>query len=460
MKTNAKANESNRSDFSVGSIPGTILRLSGPLILAQLINALYNIVDRIFIGRIPEVGSLALTGLGVCFPFIMIVSAFAQLAGMGGAPLASIARGEGDDRGAERILGNSFTLSLLFGAVLTVSMLLIKDKALYWVGASGDTFAYANEYLTIYLIGSPFVMISLGINAFISVQGFARVSMMTVLVGAVVNIVLDPILIFVFGMGVRGAALATVISQALSAVWVLRFLTGKRCVLPLKKAAMRPDGKVIRRVLSLGLSTFVMSVNDSLVSIACNSSLQLHGGDLYVGVMTVVSSVRQVLTMPLHGFSQAAMPVLGYNYGAKRYRRVREAALFTLYVSLGFSAVVQAVAMLAPATLFRLFTDDAALIAAGAPLTRIYFAMFVFMGFQMMGQRCFVSMGRAKKAIFFSLLRKAFIVAPLTLLLPYVGGLGVEGVFWAEPVSDFVGPVACFTTFMVTEWGKLREEPV
>ncbi len=449
----------NRNDFSTGSIPRTITRLAVPMIGAQLINALYSVVDRVYIARIPGVGSLALTGVGVTFPFIMIISAFAQLAGMGGAPLAAIARGEGDRSRAERIMGNSFLLLIIFGAALTVFCLLIKDRALYWFGASGDTFAFANDYLVVYVLGSVFVMIALGMNAFINLQGFARVGMMTVLIGAVLNIALDPLFIFTFGMGVTGAAVATVLSQAVSAAWILFFLIGRRSILRLNLSSMKPDMPVIRRVLGLGMSSFIMNVNDSLVSIVCNASLQRYGGDVYVGVMTVVSSVRQVLTMPLSGFSQASLPVLGFNYGAKRYDRVRAAAKFTLAVCFGFATLVWAIALSVPETLIRVFNDDPALIAAGVPAVRIYFCLFLLMGLQMSAQRCYVSLGKSKQAIFFSLLRKAFIVVPMTLLLPGVFGMGVHGVFWAEPISDFIGPIACAATFMLVEWPKLKQNP-
>lgn len=445
-----------RNDFSKGSIPKTVLRLSVPLIGAQIINALYNMVDRIYIARMPEVGSLALTGVGVTFPFIMIISAFACLAGMGGAPLAAIARGEGNNARAERIMGNSFTLLLIFGVLLTAGCLLIKDQALYWFGASEDTFAYANEYLTVYVLGSFFVMMTLGMNEFIGAQGFARVSMMTVLIGAVLNIALDPVFIFALGMGVRGAALATILAQGVSAVWILRFLTGEHCILRLKREKMRLQARLVRRILALGLSTFIMNVTNSLVTAVCNASLMRYGGDVYVGVMTVVSSLREILMMPLTGFSQAAAPVLGFNYGAKRYDRVRQTAKFMLVAGVGFATLVWAAAMAFPAPLIRLFNSDSSLLEAGVPALRIYFALFFFMGLQMMTQRCFLALGRAKQAIFFSLLRKAFLVAPLTLLLPGVFGFGVHGVFLAEPISDFIGPIACFATFMLAEWPKLR----
>lgn len=450
-------NERNSNDFSRGSVPATITRLALPLIGAQVVNALYNVVDRIYIARIPGMGSLALTGVGVCFPFVMLIAAFAQLGGMGGAPLLSIARGEGDLERARRIQGNALLLVLFFSVAMTVLTLCVKDRALYWFGASRETFAHANDYLTIYVLGSPFVLVTLGMNSFINAQGYARVGMATVVIGAALNIVLDPLFIFTLGMGVRGAALATVLSQAVSAVWVMRFLTGARCALPVHFSAMRPDWPLMRRICGLGFASFVMNVNDSLVSIVCNAQLQRYGGDVYVGVMTVISSLRQVLFLPMSGFSQGSLPVIGFNYGAGLFRRVRQAILFTLKVCVIFAAAVWAAAELLPGPLMRVFTEDETLIARGIPCCRAYFALFLFMSLQMAGQRGFVALGRAKQATFFSLLRKAFIVAPLAYLLPGLG-LGVQGVFWAEPVSDFIAPVACFATFMLTEWPKLREE--
>lgn len=449
---NTKQQQSN--DFSQGSIPALITRMALPLIGAQVVNALYNLVDRIYIARIPGVGSAALTGVGVCFPFLMIISAFAQLGGMGGAPLLSIARGEGDLQRAKRIQGNSLLLLLIFSVLTTSVSLAVKGRALYWFGASAETFPYADAYLTVYVLGSPFVLLTLGMNNFINAQGYARTGMLTVLIGAALNIVFDPLFIFVFHMGVTGAALATVLSQAVSAVWVMAFLTGKRCALPVRPADLKPDGALLRRICGLGFATFIMNVNDSLVSVVCNSQLQRFGGDTYVGVMTVISSLRQILFLPLSGFSQGSLPVMGFNYGAGLYSRVRRAFLFSLEVCVGAATLIWGMTELFPGALLRVFTDDEALIAAGIPCCRTYFALFMMMSLQMAGQRGFVALGRSKQATFFSLLRKALIVAPMALLLPRLG-LGVKGVFLSEPISDFIGPTACFVTFMLTEWKKL-----
>ena len=423
--------------------------------VAQLINILYNVVDRMYLGRLP--GHLALTGLGLCLPIISIVMGFANLCGMGGAPLCSICRGRGEDEEAEQIMGNSFALLLLLGASLTVLCLIFRRPILYLFGASDVTFPYANDYLTIYILGTLFVMISLGMNPFINAQGFSRMGMVTVAVGAAVNIVLDPIFIFLMGMGVRGAALATVISQACSAVWVLKFLTGRRALLKLRLSALRLQAGRVKRILSLGTSGFVMSMTNSLAQVLCNASLETYGGDLYVGVMTVINSIREIITMPVQGITNGCQPVLGYNYGAGQYDRVRQGIRFTTVLTVGYSMAAWAVVMLLPGPLIRIFNDEADLIAAGIPAFRIYFATFFFMAFQFIGQSTFVGLGRSRSAVFFSLLRKAFIVAPLTLILPLVG-FGADGVFLAEPISNVLGGLACILTMYFTVYRRLGRE--
>ena len=429
-----------------------IVHMALPMTVAQLINILYNVVDRMYLGRLP--GHLALTGLGLCLPIISILMAFANLCGMGGAPLCSIHRGRGENGEAEHIMGNSFALLLLFGAGLTVLCLAFRRPILYLFGASDVTFPYANDYLTIYVLGTVFVMIGLGMNPFINSQGFSGMGMLTVALGAVVNIVLDPIFIFLLGMGVRGAALATVISQACSAVWVLCFLTGRRVILRLRPAALRLRWARVRRILALGASGFAMSMTNSLVQVLCNASLQVYGGDLYVGVMTVINSVREVVSMPVQGITNGCQPVLGYNYGAGEYGRVREGIRFTTVLTVGYSLAAWALVMAVPELLIRIFNSEADLIAAGIPAFRIYFAAFFCMSFQFIGQSVFVGLGRSKNAVFFSLLRKAFIVAPLTLLLPALG-MGVNGVFLAEPISNVLGGLACILTMYATVYRPL-----
>ena len=429
-----------------------IVYMAVPMTVAQLINILYNVVDRMYLGRLP--GHLALTGLGLCLPIISILMGFANLCGMGGSPLCSICRGRGENEEAEQIMGNSFSLLLLFGAALTVLCLIFRRPILYLFGASDVTFPYANDYLTIYILGTPFVMISLGMNPFINAQGFSRMGMITVAVGAVVNIVLDPIFIFLLDMGVKGAALATVISQACSALWVLKFLTGKKAILKLRLSALRLKAERVRRILSLGTSRFVMSMTNSLAQVLCNASLEAYSGDLYVGVMTVINSIREIITMPVQGITNGCQPVLGYNYGAGQYQRVRQGIRFTTVLTVVYSVAVWAVVMLLPEPLIRIFNNEPDLIAAGIPAFRIYFATFFFMSFQFIGQSVFVGLGRSKNAIFFSLLRKAFIVAPLTLILPAVG-FGADGVFLAEPISNVLGGLACILTMYFTVYRRL-----
>ena len=429
-----------------------ILQMALPMTVAQLINILYNVVDRMYLGKLP--GHLSLTGLGLCLPIISILMGFANLCGMGGAPLCSIHRGKGENGEAERILGNSFALLLLFGAGLTALGLAFRRPILYLFGASDLTFPYANDYLTIYLLGTLFVMIGLGMNPFINAQGFSRMGMMTVALGAAVNIVLDPIFIFALDMGVRGAALATVLAQGCSALWVLKFLTGRRALLRLRWNTLRLQAARVRRILALGTSGFVMSMTNSLVQVLCNASLQHYGGDLYVGVMTVINSIREVVSMPVQGITNGCQPVLGYNYGAGEYERVRRGIRFTTVLTVGYSVAAWALVMAVPELLIRIFNDEPELIAAGIPAFRLYFAAFFCMSFQFIGQSVFVGLGRSRSAVFFSLLRKAFIVAPLTLLLPGLG-MGVDGVFAAEPVSNVLGGLACLLTMYVTVYRRL-----
>lgn len=441
-----------QNDFSKGSVARNIINMAVPMTVAQLINILYNVVDRMYLGRLP--GHLALTGLGLCLPIISILMGFANLCGMGGAPLCSICRGRGEREEAEKIMGNSFALLLLFGSALTVLCLIFRRPILYLFGASDITFPYANDYLSIYILGTLFVMISLGMNPFINAQGFSRMGMITVAVGAVVNIVLDPIFIFLLGMGVRGAALATVLSQACSAVWVMRFLTGRKAILKLRLSALRLQAGRVRQILSLGTSGFAMSMTNSLAQVLCNASLEAYSGDLYVGVMTVINSIREIITMPVQGITNGCQPVLGYNYGAKEYQRVRQGIRFTTCVTMVYSVAVWALVMLLPGPLIRIFNNEPDLIAAGVPAFRIYFATFFFMAFQFIGQSTFVGLGRSKSAVFFSLLRKAFIVAPLTLILPAVG-FGANGVFLAEPISNVLGGLACILTMYFTVYRRL-----
>ncbi len=413
-----------QSDFSKGSVSANILSLALPLTVAQLINVLYNVVDRIYIGHIPGASSAALTGVGVTFPILSIVIAFANLFGT--------------------------------GLVLTALVLAFKKPLLYLFGASDATFPYADGYLTIYLCGTVFVMLGLGMNNFINAQGFGSMGMITVLLGAVVNIILDPVFIFALGMGVQGAALATVISQFLSALWAVAFLCGKKALLRLRPSSMRVRWKLVGEICALGLSGFIMSATNSAVQVVCNATLQRWGGDVYVGVMTVLNSVREITTTPVMGITNAAQPVIGFNFGAGEYKRVRSGIQFMSAVCVGYTAAVWLCLFLFPQAFIRLFTSDPALLAAGVPSMHVYFFGFFMMALQFAGQSTNTALGRARQAVFFSLLRKAVIVIPLTLWLPGRFGLGVNGVFLAEPISNFLGGGACFVTMLLTVWPDLK----
>lgn len=450
----------NMNDFSQGSISRNILKLAVPMTMAQLINVLYSIVDRIYIGHIPHASAQALTGIGLCLPIITIITAFANLFGMGGAPLCSIARGGHEEKRAEKVMGNSFTMLLISGAVLMIVCLVFKEPLLYLFGASDATYLYAEQYISIYLCGTLFVMTSLGMNNFINAQGFGKMGMLTVLLGAVLNIILDPVLIFGLGMGFRGAAIATVISQGASAFWVFKFLTGRKALLKLTRNAMKPDPGLIKEITLLGTSGFVMSVTNGTVQIVCNAVLARYGGDLYVGIMTVINSVREIITMPVTGLTSGAQPVIGYNYGAGCYGRVKSAIKFMSIGCIVFSLAVWAVLFFEPRFFLHLFTQEKELIEAGIPAMRIYFCGIFMMALQFAGQSTYVALNRPKQAVFFSLFRKVIIVVPLTLILPMIGGLGTDGVFLAEPVSNVVGGTASFVTMLVTVWPKLKEDKI
>ena len=417
-------------------------------------------VDRIYIGHIAVVGKTALTGVGVTFPILTLISAFSAFAGMGGAPLASIRLGAGDRKGAEAILGSAVSMLVTMALVLTVGFSVFQRPLLLAFGASADTIGYATDYLTIYLLGTVFVMIGLGMNPFITSQGFGRTGMMTVGLGAVVNIVLDPVFIFALDMGVRGAALATVIAQGCSAVWVLKFLTGRKAILRLRLRNLALGAGRVKSIVALGLSCFFMNLTNSLVQVVCNATLQAYGGDLYVGVMTIINSLREVFFMPVQGLTNGAQPVTGYNYGAGRYSRVRSSIRFSVAVTVGYAAVFWAAAMLFPGLLIRVFNSEPEVVAAGIPALRIYFCLFIPMSLQMAGQGVFVSLGRSKQAVFFSLLRKAIINAPLTVVLPI--WMGTTGVFTAEAISQLVGGLACSLTMYFTVYrplGRLPDRP-
>lgn len=441
-------------DFSKGSVWKNIISQAIPLTLAQLVQLLYNVVDRIYIGHLGDEHSMALTGVGLTFPVITLIAAFTALFGMGGTPLFSIARGAKEEEKAEKVLGNSFSLLLGSSIILLVFCYIFRRPILFLFGASDASYIYADQYLKIYLLGTTFSMLATGLNGFINAQGFPQIGMLTTMLGAALNLILDPVFIFGLDMGVQGAALATIISQIISALWVLQFLTGKKALLTLKRKNMKVDWQLAKQIMSLGASGFIMQGTNCLVQVVCNSTLQIYGGDLYVGVMTVLNSVREVLSLPVSGISSGAQPVLGYNYGAKDYKRVKEGIRFNALIGVAYTVVVWMLVMVIPKQIFMIFTSDPEIIGAGPKALNLYFFGFFFMSFQFAGQSVFQSLGYAKRAIFFSLLRKAVIVVPLTLLLPRIG-LGVYGVFLAEPISNAIGGLACFFTMWVTVYKKL-----
>ena len=451
----------NTTDFSAGSVKRHIIAQALPLTLAQAVQLLYNIVDRIYIGHLEGVGQIALTGLGITFPVIVLIAAFTQLVGVGGTPLFSMARGRKDEKEAEAILGNAFTLLLIASAGCFIVGYFFRRPILFAFGASEESYFYADQYLRIYLFGTAFSMLTTGLNGYINAQGFPKVGMATTIIGAVINIILDPIFICAFDMGVAGAALATVISQGVSCAWVLIFLMGKKALIRIRRRAIRLDAQRTKRICALGITGFVMQGTNSLVSIVCNNQLQLFGetlmvggGDLYVGVMTVLSSVRELLGLPVGGIASGSQPVIGFNYGAGKYDRVKEGIRFSALLGAGYTLISWAVVMFVPRVMIGMFTDDLTTIDVGARMLNIYFFGFVFMAFQFAGQSTFQGLGKAKQAVFFALFRKAVIVVPLTLLLPRMG-FGVEGVFMAEPVSNIVGGLCCFTTMWLTVYRRL-----
>lgn len=415
-----------------------LLRLSLPTVTAQIINMLYNIVDRIYIGHIPDSGALALTGVGVCMPLIMIISAFAALVGNGGAPRASIFLGKGDHESAEKTLGNCFFVQIIVSIVLTVVLLLSNRTLLLAFGASENTISYSVDYMNIYALGTIFVQMTLGMNAFISTQGFAKVSMLSVLIGAIANIILDPIFIFGLGLGVKGAALATIFSQAMSCIWVLHFLTGKTTFLKIRKRNFRLQASIILPCLALGLSMFIMQASESVISVCFNSSLLKYGGDIAVGAMTILTSAMQFAMLPLQGLGQGAQPILSYNFGAKNVDRVRATFKLLLKVSLAYSTVMWVLVMLFPGAFASIFTNETELLSFTAHALRIYLACILLFGIQIACQMTFTSIGCAKASIMVAVMRKFVLLLPLIFILPHVFTKDpTSAVYMAEPVADF-----------------------
>ena len=425
-----------KADLGTAPIGKLLFRLAIPTVVAQLINMLYNIVDRIYIGSIPEVGSLALTGVGVCMPIIMIVSAFAALVSAGGAPRASIFMGKQEHDMAEKTLGNCLGLQIIVSFVLTAILLLFNEKLLLAFGASENTIAYATAYMNIYALGTVFVQLTLGMNSFITAQGFTKISMVSVMIGAVCNIILDPIFIFGLNMGVRGAALATILSQAVSCVWVVSFLCGKKTFLHIKLSNMWIDAKIILPCIALGMATFIMQSTESVISVCFNSSLLKYGGDIAVGAMTILTSVMQFAMLPMQGVAQGAQPILSYNYGAKNAARVKKAFGILLRTCLTYSVVLWAVIELVPGLFVSIFTPDAALREFAAPALRVYMGGILLFGIQIACQMAFTSLGKAVNSIVVAVVRKIVLLIPLIYILPNLVTNKVMGVYLAEPVAD------------------------
>ena len=445
-------------DFENGTVTKNIFSTAIPMLVAQILSLLYNIVDRIYIARIPDVGTTALGAVGLCFPLIVIITAFANLFGSGGAPLFSIYRGMKENGKAQTVMNTSFTMVCISGVILMAIGLLFAKPLLVLFGASEDGLIYAYPYMIIYLIGTVPSMIATGMNPFINAQGYAVTGMLSVAIGAVTNLILDPLFIFVMGLGIRGAAIATVISQLLSAAYVLLFLE-KRAELKarfMKKKELKSCAEYAKNIVSLGTSGFVMQLTNSLVSICCNNVLGVTGGDVYISVMTIISSVRQMVETPIYAINEGTSPILSYNYGAKRPKLVRKAMVTLAVMVLAYTAVVWSVIIFAPDYLIAVFSSDKLLIQDAIPALKTYFAAFIFMDFQYIGQTVFKSLNKKKQAIFFSLLRKVFIVVPLTYLLPYGFKMGTHGVFLAEPVSNVIGGSLCVITMLLMVLPELK----
>ncbi|OUM63228.1 hypothetical protein PIROE2DRAFT_61399 [Piromyces sp. E2] len=446
-----------KRNFAEGPVWKIILAQAIPLMLAQLVQLLYNVVDRIYIGHMNNNDSMALTGVGLTFPVITFIVAFASLFGLGGVPLFSISNGAGKKDEAERILGNSCFLLLISSVFLTALGYIFCKPILYLLGASDSSYVYAADYLNIYLSGTIFTMLNTGLNGYIPAQGFPKIGMLTTVIGAIINIILDPIFIFVLNWGVKGAAVATILSQIVSTFWILKFLIKKDTPLRLRKKNIRFDVKISGDICKLGTSNFVMQGTNCFVQAACNSTLMIYGGDVYVGIMTVMNSIRDIFQLPIMGLVSGSQPVMGFNYGAKLYQRVKSAIRFNTFCGMTYTGLAWLLIVIFPALWFKMFSSDSSLLHTGIPAIRTYFFGFIFMSLQFSAQSTFQALGKAKHAIFFSLLRKAIIVIPLTLLLPRLG-MGVNGVFIAEPISNAIGGIASFVTMYLTIYRKIGKD--
>lgn len=440
--------QNDKNFLGTAPIGKLLLKLSIPTVIAQLINMLYNVVDRIYIGHIPGEGSLALTGVGVCMPIIMIVTAFAALISSGGAPRASICMGKQDNKSAEQILGNCFSLQIAVSIVLTVVLLIWNKDLLMAFGASKNTLGYATDYMRIYALGTLFVQLTLGMNAFITAQGFTTTSMVSVLIGAICNITLDPVFIFVFNMGVKGAALATVLSQAISTIWVVVFLSGKKTQLHLRKKYMGLKPKIFLPCVALGLATFIMQASESVVTVCFNSSLLHYGGDIAVGAMTILTSVMQFAMLPLQGIAQGSQPIASYNYGAKNADRVKKTFRLLVITCLTYSTLLWATVQIIPKVFVSIFTSDAKLVAFTAPMLKIYLGGLFLFGIQIACQITFTSLGKAVNSIIVAVVRKFVLLLPLIYIMPHVVSNQTIGVYMAEPIADIIAVL--FTSVLFT----------
>ena len=440
--------QNDKNFLGTAPIGKLLLKLSIPTVIAQLINMLYNVVDRIYIGHIPGEGSLALTGVGVCMPIIMIVTAFAALISSGGAPRASICMGKQDNKSAEQILGNCFSLQIVVSIVLTVVLLIWNKDLLMAFGASKNTLGYATDYMRIYALGTLFVQLTLGMNAFITAQGFTTTSMVSVLIGAICNITLDPVFIFVFNMGVKGAALATVLSQAISTIWVVVFLSGKKTQLHLRKKYMGLRPKIFLPCVALGLATFIMQASESVVTVCFNSSLLHYGGDIAVGAMTILTSVMQFAMLPLQGIAQGSQPIASYNYGAKNADRVKKTFRLLVITCLTYSTLLWAAVQIIPKVFVSIFTSDAKLVAFTAPMLKIYLGGLFLFGIQIACQITFTSLGKAVNSIIVAVMRKFVLLLPLIYIMPHVVSNPTIGVYMAEPIADIIAVL--FTSVLFT----------
>ena len=446
----------NKGDFGNGSISRLILSQAVPLTLAQLVQLLYNIVDRVYIGHMGALDAgNALSGLGLCFPIITLVSAFVNWISMGASPLCSMARGSGNRKKAQNILSTAFSLEIIVSLILTVLVFAVKTPLLYLLGASDVTYRYAAGYIDIYMLGTLFFAISTGMNFFINLQGFPKVGMFTTILGAVINLALDPLFIFVFRLGVKGAAIATVISQFCAAVWVVCFLHRKDTELRITAHNLHIDRTELKNMLLLGLPGFIVGATNCSVQAVCNATLSVFGGDLYIGIMTVVNSVRELIILPIHGITYGAQPVLSFNFGAGNFERVKTGIRFETLMATLYTGIFWISTLLLSGFYLGIFSSDKAMLSAGVAPMKIYFLGFIFMTLQIAGQAAFTALGKAKQAVFFSILRKIIIVVPLTVLLPKIPALGIMGVFWAEPVSNLIGGLACFLCMYFTVYRKL-----